>query len=302
MTHLCLWHRPRSARGPHRAPLEASPHVLVVVSLSVLVKRYLNRAWDSFCAWSFAAPLVYAASGSAAPPRGAACDLTGMWSGSLGGNGIGPPNLALTHDLSSGTVVVSGAVSTTGTYFPTNLSLVFNAFPGYPLPLVGVTVPFNGSSDACSEIAWQAPYTPPGSFWRRNPAPQPPANWTNEVNTCADGREPPSHVATMYINPCSQGDVGGTNFTIPAQQFSVATLANETGGPSALLYFGERFRSSPSGNKSADFQCECLRLVCLGGKTREHAPKSFADWAPLEFDDSGALLRMTWVDSYNLTL
>ena len=80
-------------------------------------------------------------------------------------------------------------------------------------------------------------------------------NWTylGQLNYCADGSAPPEHVTDMTINPCSIDDPFGTNFTVPAQQFNVATLpisANET----LHMYYGERFRSSKDGLKAHDFQ------------------------------------------------
>jgi len=140
---------------------------------------------------------------------------------------LGLPNLRLDHDRSSGVVQVcmhpvtrtlrmatstfpaqvSGAVTTTAQYFDANRSIVFNAFPGYAPALIGIAGSFNGSADSCSELAWQSPYSPPGSFWCLYPvcAPsqEPPANWTNEVDFCSDGLEPPAHVDSMNINPCT---------------------------------------------------------------------------------------------------
>ena len=245
--------------------------------------------------WSPQSPQALASIHAAAALRrnrvasaaGLACNLTGSWSGSLGGAPIQQPNLFLTHDLETGVVSVTGGVTTTATYFPGNASIVFNSFPGVaPVSLIGVVGPYNNSaSDPCSQLSWQAPYQPPGSYWCRYPTCHvplaPPANWTNEVNYCADGTQPPVSVASMYINPCSQLDVNGVNFTIPAQQFSVSTLPNVTTveGDPAFLYFGERFRSTPDGNKGHDFQY----------------------WAPLYFDPvSGELLRMAWQDNYTL--
>jgi hypothetical protein len=85
----------------------------------------------------------------------------------------------------------------------------------------------------------------------------------------------------MYHNPCSLNDVYGTNFTIPSQQFGVSVLRNDSGGAPAIWYFGERFGSSPIGNKSADFQY----------------------WGPLEFDPrNGAILPMKFLDEFLVTL
>ncbi len=216
---------------------------------------------------------------------GAGCDLTGDWLGSLGGGPIGPPIVHLDHDTSTNVVRTSGPVATSGTFFPGNGSLVFPDFPGTGgIPLVGALGPFSSNeSDPCSKISWLPPYQPPGSFWCRGcgPSPAPPANWSNEVNFCADGRQPPSHVPDMTVNPCSQDNVAGVNFTIPAQQFAVATLANASGGSPALLYFGERFRSTPTGNKSDDFMY----------------------WGLLEFDPvSAALLPMKFTDTFTMIL
>ena len=221
----------------------------------------------------------------ALPAPGQGCSLTGAWAGKLAGQPLTDPVLHLVHDLASNAVTVTGALTTTAQYFPGNSSLVFPHFPNYSPVLVGIAGAYNGSSVPCSQLSWQPPYTPQGSFWCRwpvcGPPPIPPANWTNEVNPCADGQNPPSHVADMHINPCSQGSVYGTNFTIPAQQFGVAVLRNDSGGEAAIWYFGERFGSSPIGNKSADYQY----------------------FGPLRFDASnGAILPMQWVDEFQVTL
>ena len=179
-------------------------------------------------------------------------------------------------------VAVTGAVSTAATYFAANASIVFNNFPGMAVPLVGAVGAFPGSDDPCSLLSWLPPYSPPGSFWCRFPAcappVEPPANWPNEVNFCANGEQPPAHVADMTINPCSQNNVSGSAFAVPAQQFNVISLRNDSGGPPAVLYYGERFRSAASGKKGEDF----------------------AYMAPLQFDEEGNLLRMEFVDEFTL--
>jgi hypothetical protein len=221
-------------------------------------------------------------------PRDSACNLTGAWAGKLAGQPITDPVIHLAHDLTTNAVAVTGAVTTSAQYFPGNSSLVFPHFPGYGPVLVGVAGAYNGSSGSgvpCSQVSWQPPYTPQGSFWCKwpqcAPPPIPPANWSNEVNPCANGLNPPSHVADMYTNPCSSTGVFGTNFTVPAQQFGVAVLRNDSGGDPAIWYFGERFGSSPIGNKSADFQY----------------------FAPLEFDPiNGAILPMKFVQEFQVTL
>jgi len=214
----------------------------------------------------------------------AICNLTGAWAGKLAGQPITDPVLHLTHDMATNAVSITGAVSTNAVYFPRNNSIVFPNFPDYGL-LVGLAGDYSNSTIACSQLTWQPPYQPHGSFWCKwpvcAPPPLPPANWTNEVNPCADGRNPPVHVADMYHNPCSLNDVYGTNFTIPSQQFGVSVLRNDSGGAPAIWYFGERFGSSPIGNKSADFQY----------------------WGPLEFDPrNGAILPMKFLEEFLVTL
>jgi hypothetical protein len=128
--------------------------------------------------------------------------------------------------------------------------------------------------------------------WRTSDVP--PANWTNEVNPCADGTNPPRSVKDMYINPCSQDDVGGQNFTIPAQQFNVAILpsvALSSGTPGfprqrdaqqepLILYFGENFNSALDGVKAHDLQT----------------------WLPMAFDAEGRVQRMVWQDTFDVTV
>ena len=260
---------------------------------------YVMLSFDCcFCSWGSDA-LVFVAPSPLGPwapqsraalaalrqrARGAPCNLTGVWEGSLGGKPPGPPTVSLFH-AASNAVTASGAVATAGVFYPANNSLVFPAFPGFAAdPLVGALGAFNGSSDACSQLTWLRGDIPGGNYWCAagacGPQPNPPAARPNEVNFCADGRQPPETVADMTINPCSQGDVNGVNFTVPAQQFAVATLANASGGAPALLYIGERFRSSPWGLKNSDFSY----------------------WAPLGFDADGAVQRMSFVDSYELVL
>jgi hypothetical protein len=216
------------------------------------------------------------------------CNLTGAWSGVLPGHTAGSPSLFLVHPAGGdNNVSISGAVQTWGTYFPGNNTLVIPSFPGGAGTLVGAVQPFNGSTaDPCSEIVWLPPYQPPGAYWCRSPAcgpqPEPPNNATNEVNFCADGTQPPSHVADMTINPCSQEDVYGTNFTIPAQQFGVAVFTNASspGGNPTVLFFGEHFKSAADGLKSHDLQA----------------------WIPLSFAEDGTLLPMVWMDEFELWL
>ena len=221
-------------------------------------------------------------------PAAAACNFTGAWSGVLAGSPIKRPNLFLAESDGSA-IAVSGAVSVSGSYFAENSSVAFYNFPGYaPHTLVGSVSAFNGTGDSCSQISW-LDFDPPGSFWCKSPAcgPHeiPPANWTNEMNTCADGTNPPRSVPNMYMNPCSQDDVYGTNFTIPAQMFSLATLRNVSVSPTGAsdettyLYFGEHFKSSDDGLKSHDLQ----------------------SWIPIRFDaSSGKMIPMTWAEEFTL--
>lgn len=220
------------------------------------------------------------------PPSsvGGSCNLTGAWAGKLAGQPMTDPILHVVHDLATNAVHVSGAVKAEAIFFPANSTIVFKNFPNYGM-LVGVAGDYGNSSDACSQLSWQPPYVPQGSFWCKwpvcAPPPLPPANSTNEVNPCANGLNPPVHVADMYHNPCSPDDVYGTNFTVPSQQFGVSVLRNDSGGEPAIWYFGERFGSSPIGNKSADFQY----------------------FGPLEFDPAnGAILPMHFVDEFKVIL
>jgi hypothetical protein len=105
-------------------------------------------------------------------------------------------------------------------------------------------------------------------------------NWTylGQLNYCADGSAPPEHVTDMTINPCSIDDPFGTNFTVPAQQFNVATLpisSNET----LHMYYGERFRSSKDGLKAHDFQA----------------------WIPIRFIDV-CIQPMQFLDNFTLNI
>ena len=106
-------------------------------------------------------------------------------------------------------------------------------------------------------------------------------NWTyiGQANYCADGREPPDHVNDMTINPCSINDPFGTNFTVPAQQFNVATLSI-TPQETLYLYYGERFRSSQDGIKAHDFQA----------------------WIPLEFTDDQRLVPMKFYANFTIEI
>ena len=106
-------------------------------------------------------------------------------------------------------------------------------------------------------------------------------NWTyiTQLNYCADGRAPPDHVTDMTINPCSMNDTYGTNFTVPAQQFNVATLpisSTET----LYMYYGERFRSSVDGIKGHDFQA----------------------WIPIEFSTDDVIQPMKFYSNFTLNI
>lgn len=108
-----------------------------------------------------------------------------------------------------------------------------------------------------------------------------PGNWTylGQLNYCADGRVPPDHVDSMNINPCSLSDPYGTNFTVPAQQFNVATLPVSS-EDTLYLYYGERFRSSKDGIKSHDFQA----------------------WIPIEFSNNNIPKPMQFYDNFTIDI
>jgi hypothetical protein len=106
-------------------------------------------------------------------------------------------------------------------------------------------------------------------------------NWTylSQLNYCADGKVPPDHIDNMKINPCSLNDPYGTNFTIAAQQFNVATLpisSEET----LYMYYGERFRSSKDGIKGHDFQA----------------------WIPIEFMDNDTPKPMKFYNNFTINV
>lgn len=215
------------------------------------------------------------------------CNLTGSWSGVFPGDSIAPPNLQIQHYSNNNTIQLSGAADSLGLYIPTNNTIIFPSFPGYG-DLQGIVSPYNSSIiDICSNILWEN-YTPNGTFWCKypicTPPVVPPANWTNEVNYCSTGLQPPRSVENMYINPCSQNDVYGPNFTIPAQQFNIATLTNSS-GYTYYLYYGEHFRSAIDNYKDHDLQ----------------------SWIPLQFMDYteynlSLMLPMVWMDEFVLEL
>ena len=106
-------------------------------------------------------------------------------------------------------------------------------------------------------------------------------NWTYlaQLNYCADGKAPPDHIDGMSINPCSLSDPYGTNFTVAAQQFNVATLPispEET----LYMYYGERFRSSQDGIKGHDFQA----------------------WIPIEFMENDTPKPMMFYDNFTINI
>ena len=101
----------------------------------------------------------------------------------------------------------------------------------------------------------------------------------NDVNYCADGTISPDHLSGQDVNPCSLNDQYGTNFTIPAQQFNVFQLHTASNG-TLHVYYGERFRSAPSGWKDEDFQA----------------------WIPMTFTDNATIQQMQWVDGWTVEL
>jgi hypothetical protein len=206
------------------------------------------------------------------------CNLTGKWVGVLGGDPVGSPNLEL---FQSGNVVsVTGAVTTSAIVYSTNNSIVFSHFPGAG-QLIATIGSYGNDTDGCSQLSW-VDFTPNGSFWCRFPTchhPEPPpANWTNEVNLCENGLQPPVNIVDMTVNPCSQNDVNGANFTVPAQQFSVSVLTNAD-GLVTYLFNGEHFRSAVDGIKAHDLQA----------------------WIPLECDQDGILLPMKWYNEFQVS-
>lgn len=255
-------------------------------------KYFIMLSFDCcFCQWGSDA-LVFVAPTALGPwtaqsttlnnesvDNSGACNLTGKWVGVLGGEPIGAPKLELFQD--GDVVSVAGAVSVSGLVFTSNSSIVFEHFPGAGL-LIASIGSYGNETDGCSQLSW-VDFTPAGSYWCRYPAchqPEPPpANWTNEVNVCETGLQPPVDIADMTINPCSQDNVNGANFTIPAQQFSVSVLKNAD-GLVTYLFNGEHFNSAADGVKAHDLQT----------------------WIPLEFDETnGNMLQMKWVDEFQVS-
>jgi hypothetical protein len=79
---------------------------------------------------------------------------------------------------------------------------------------------------------------------------------------------------------CGPGE-GGGRAAVPAQQFQVFSIDQAGGAPSALLFFGERWGSAPTGLKSDDFEA----------------------WQPLNFNADGSVVPFAGlVDSFELTL
>ena len=120
-----------------------------------------------------------------------------------------------------------------------------------------------------------------GSAVRVFVAKDPLGEWVeqNGVDYCADGSFAPDTGIGGAQNPCSLNDQYGTNFTIPAQQFNVFQLHTTSNG-TLHVYYGERFRSAPSGWKDEDFQA----------------------WVPLSFSSNGTVLPMQWVDEWTVEL
>jgi hypothetical protein len=79
---------------------------------------------------------------------------------------------------------------------------------------------------------------------------------------------------------CREGYCGGGGLAVVAQQFQVFAIDVE-GGEQALVYFGERWGSSPTGLKSDDFSV----------------------WQPYEFTQGGSIVPFTrMMDNFSLVL
>ena len=100
-----------------------------------------------------------------------------------------------------------------------------------------------------------------------------------QVNYCADGTLAPDSGLVYTQNTCSLNNVTGTNFTIPAQQFNVFQARTASHG-TLHVYFGEMFRSAPSGWKDEDGQA----------------------WIPLSFSGTGTMRPMQWMDEWTVEL
>ena len=105
--------------------------------------------------------------------------------------------------------------------------------------------------------------------------------WTyiGQLNYCADGKAPSNLPTDMTINPCSIGDPSGTNFTVSAQQFNVATLSISS-EETLYMYYRERFRSNKDGLKDHDFQA----------------------WIPIEFRDNDTVQPTKFYDNFTINI
>lgn len=178
------------------------------------------------------------------------CNLTGGW------RGYDAPQCP--HGVTVNVTMVAGgggaftATSSEWGAASGNGSVAEDGVVVFDLPggerLAGLLRAYAGGSDACSEVAWAAP----ASFAR--------SRW------CAAG------VCAATPAPA---------YAIAAQQFQVLSIPQAGGAGDALIFFGERWQSAPSGRKSDDAQA----------------------WQPLTFAPDGSVEDMgALVNNFTLLL
>jgi hypothetical protein len=228
--------------------------------------------------WTARAPLGPWFPGVAPPLPAVRCDLTGGWRGvSASPDAPGNETLTLTMAAGSDNFTFQDAHGQAGGWLDQATGYVH--FPPSAGDGRGVVTSADGTAAGCDRISW---YGYDSFMWCRAgvQCTQPSTALAPELNQCADGSAPHQDVR---VNPCDPGKQYGTNFTVPAQQFNVVSVAtqDDAGAPTTpVLYYGERANSAPDGLFSHNFQA----------------------WVPLSFDDRGGILPLTFPASFTLNL
>jgi hypothetical protein len=227
--------------------------------------------------WTSWAPLGPWHPGVAPPLPTERCDLTGSWH-SVRGSPDAPSNetLTLTQAADDSFVFQDAKGKAAGSIDQATGFVTFGPSAGDHR---GVVTSSDGKAAGCDRVRW---YGYESFTWCRDGADCAVPSYADapEVNLCADGSQPHEDVR---VNPCDPDEQYGTNFTVPAQQFNViiVEVSDGAGGTKQeVLYYGERANSTPDGNFSHNFQA----------------------WVPLQFDDAGAMLPMTFPASFQLDL
>jgi hypothetical protein len=224
--------------------------------------------------WTAYSPLGPWHPGVAPPPPAAACDLSGEWQ-SLGGAGSpGNESLTLKQAAGSSNFTFSDATGSAAGWL--------DAATGYVtfLPSAGdgrgVVTSADGRAAGCDKIRW---FGYESFIWCRKGADcgvLPSFADAPELNFCQNGALP---VEGERLNPCDPGVPYGVNFTVPAQQFNVVSVATADAAGAAdttVLYNGERANSAPDRLFSHNFQARvALVFDAAGGIQPLTFPPSF---------------------------